>query len=169
MSFFKGIKDVKASLDSVYLRAGRYLTYMDCFKQFKNRKGHERIAFEMTVVKVLDESKAHADPSGPHRLGDKVSWVPTDNEAEAPRIKAAIKTITGVEEDEIDEQFCCNLAVEAQPLRGLFVEWDCEVIRTKSGNPYTVRKAVRLWSKDEVEKAVPAEVLTSLKIDTSKA
>lgn len=169
MSFFKGIKDVKASRDSVYLRAGRYLTYMDNFKQFKNRKGHERIAFEMTVVQVLDESKAFADSSGPHRMGDKVSWVPTDDEAEIPRVKSAIKVICGVEEDLIDEEFCTNLATESQPLRGLFVEWDCEMIKTSKGNPFTVRKAVRKWGKQEVEEKVPASVLAGLKINASLA
>lgn len=170
MSAFKGIKDKKAPINSEYFRAGKYLTYINSFKQIKNRNEEDRIVFELTIVAVLDESAAAKEPQGPHTVGSKVGWISNPKkDAALPAVKAALMAITGVQEDSIDQAFCDGLSSEAQPLKGMYVEWSNQVIATKAGAPFTVVRAKRRWNAEEVKQAVPQNLLDSLKIDTSAA
>lgn len=168
---FAGISAAKASRESEYFRAGRYLTYIRRFTTSKNRQGVPNVIFEMTIVSVLDASASANDPKGAHRVGENVSWLmQLTKDTTMPALKAAVKAITGVSEDQVTEDFCDQLASANQPMTGFFVEWDNRIITTKQrGMPFTVIKARRRWSGDEVKNNVPPEVLASLKIDTSKA
>lgn len=168
---FAGISAAKASRDSEYFRAGRYLTYIRGFKASQNRAKVPIVMFELTVVAVLDAAAASSEPKGAHRVGESTTWLmQLTKDATLPNLKAAIKAITGVPEEEVTETFCDQLASANQPLAGLFVEWDNRVITTKAkGQPFTQVKARRRWSAEEVTNGVPKEVLASLKIDVSKA
>jgi hypothetical protein len=167
---FAGISAAKASIGSEYMRAGRYLTYLKAFKTLKNRKNIPIVVFELVVVAVLDTTASASEPKGAHRVGDSISWLmqlPKDETM--PNLKAALKAITGVPEDQITEAFCDSLAAANQPMSGFYVEWDNRVIKTKAGNPFTQIKARRRWGAAEVTAGVPAAVLESLHLDVSKA
>jgi hypothetical protein len=167
---FAGISAAKASRDSEYFRAGRYLTYIRSFITRANRSKVPVVIFELTVVAVLDPSAAANEPKGAHRVGESVSWLmQLPKDTTMPNLKAAIKAITGVPEEEVTESFCDALASANQPMAGFFVEWDNRVIKTKKGEPFTQVKARRRWSADEVKQGVPETVLASLKLDTSRA
>lgn len=170
-SAFGGIDGKRASVNSDYFRAGDYITYLKAFKQAPNRAGLVNIVWEMVVVAVLDASTAAAEPRGPHRVGDSVSWLlsPTKHDMALPNCKAALMTIIGVPEASITQEFCDQLSSAAQPMKGYFVQWSNRVIQSKNGNPFTVIKPVRKLSKVEVERMIPAQTLTDLQIDTSKA
>lgn len=170
MSMFKGIGDAKSSINSDYIRAGRYLTYVKAFKSHRNRAEQRQAFFELIVVAVLDDSQAAAEPDGPHRVGDNVTRMWTLNkDAALPDLKLTLKTITGMAEDQITEAVCEQLASAANPLEGLFVEWSGRVGKTKQGHPFTYVDVKRRWSADEVEKAVDPALMASLKIDTKRA
>lgn len=170
MGAFAGINKIGAARDTEYFRAGRYLTYIRAFKEFKNRKGIEKAAFEMTIVAVLDASHAAKEPKGPHDVGHKVSWLYDPmRDAAGPDFKLAVMVITGVPEDQVTPEFCSQLASQANPLEGYFVEWENTVIQTKAGNPFTVIKARRRWSKADVLAKIPKAVLDSLKINADRA
>lgn len=167
---FSRIGTIRASVNSSYYRAGRYLMHIDAFKVSDNRKGEGFVVFESTVVAVLSDVEAAKEPAGAHRVGEKVSWLMKfAADTTMPNLKAAILAITGVPEDQITEQFMLELAGNAQPLKGIFVEFENKVITTKAGKPFTRVAARRKWSKADVEANVPAEVLTHLKLDTKNA
>ncbi len=167
---FAGISAAKASRDGEYIRAGRYLTYLRKFFTRANRGGIPTVIFELTVVSVLDPSAAVAEPKGPHRPGENVSWLmQLPKDTTMPNLKAAIKAITGVAEADVTEEFCDQLAAATQPMAGYFVEWDNRVITTRQGKPFTQVKARRRWSKAEVDAGVDIKILEALKIDSSKA
>lgn len=166
---FAGVGAAKAARDSEYFRAGRYLTYLKRFTTSQNRAKVTNVIFELVVVAVLDDQAAANEPKGAHRVGESVSWLmSTVKDPTWPNLKAALKAITGVPEDQITEEFCEKLASSTQPLAGFYVEWDNRVITTKAGKPFTQVKARRAWSKAEVEGGVPAAILTSLGLDTSR-
>lgn len=169
MSLMKGIVGSDAPRDSVYMRAGRYLNYLSAFKSFKNRKGADRVAFENIVVAVLDDTLSHKDPKGAHREGDRVSWVVGDQDGAMASAKGALLKITGIPDDQLTEEVLTNLTGAAQPLAGMFIEWESDVRQSKAGTPYTAHRVIRRWSAEEVEKAISPELLKSLKLDTSKA
>lgn len=168
---FAGITAAKASRDSEYLRAGRYLTYLRKFFVRANRGNVPCVIFELTIVSVLDPSAAAAEPKGPHRAGENVSWLmQLPKDTTMPNLKAAIKAITGVPEEMVTEDFCDQLAAASQPMAGYFVEWDNRVITTRGkGQPFTQVRARRRWSKAEVDAGVDKTLLDALKIDSSKA
>lgn len=168
---FAGISAAKASRNSEYFRAGRYLTYIRSFKATTNRARMPIVLFEMTIVSVLDATAAASEPKGAHNVGESVTWLmQLAKDATLPNLKAAIKAITGVPEEEVTEEFCDQLSSANQPMAGFFVEWDNRVITTKSkGTPFTQVKARRRWSAAEVNEGVPKAVLEALRIDTSKA
>lgn len=169
MSYLKGIADAKASRDSVYFRPGKYLAHLDMLKTFKNRKGAERLAFECTIVSVLDDTKSSKSPGGAHSVGEKASWVPGDQDAEFPRVKAAIKALTGCDESEIKEEFLQQLTSAAQPAQGKFFEIDVDMVPTKAGGLFTTHRIVRCWTKADVESRVKPELLQSLGLNTDLA
>lgn len=171
MGVFGGIKDKKAPINSEFFRAGRYLTYIRAFKTMKSRKQANLALFEMLVVAVLDDAAASAEAKGAHSAGHQVSWVlDLAKDPSLPALKGALMVITGCPEDQIDEPFCEQLASAANPLEGFFVEWDNRVIKTKStGQPFTLVKARRRWTAEDVKAVVPETVLTSLKITLDRA
>lgn len=160
---FRGISDKSATRDSEYFRAGRYLAHVNAFKTGQNRNNVPNVAIETTIVAVLDATKAAVDPKGAHGVGDKASWVQSfSNDNTMPNLKAAVMAMTGVDEAAVTEEFCQQLTSSSQPLEGIFVVFDNEMIITKKGEPFTVVKIRRRLSKAEVLEHVTEEQLEGL-------
>jgi hypothetical protein len=162
---FKGISDESAARDSEYMRAGRYLVHINALKQGQNRKSVPNIRFETTVVAVLDATKALADPKGPHQPGHKASWVMSfAKDPTIPNLKAAIMACTGVPEEAVTEEFCKQLVSDAQPLAGMFVEFDNDLIKLEDGGLFTAVRIRGRYSKAEVLEHTNEEQLAKMKL-----
>ena len=160
---FKGISDTTAARDSEYMRAGRYLCHLNCLKKGENRKSVPNIRFENTIVAVLDESKALSDPKGAHQPGHKASWVMSfakDNTI--PNLKAAIMACTGVPEEAVTEEFCEQLVSSDQPLAGMFVEYDNDLIKLQDGGLFTAVKIRRRFTLAQVLEHVTEDQVKAL-------
>lgn len=171
MGMFSGIEKANASRNSEYLRAGRYLLYVKKFKGQVARSKANQAVLEFSVVSVLDSSAASAEPLGPHRVGDTVAWImDLAKDASMPSLKAALAVMVGCPPEEITDETTEQLASAANPLEGLFVEFDNRIVpMVKKQGTFTKRTARRRWSKEEVDKTVPLELLKSLRIDTERA
>lgn len=171
---FKGIDGKQATRDSEYMRAGRYLAYINEFKTGENRNNVPNVRFATTILAVLDDTNAVKDPKGAHAVGHKASWVMSfakDNTM--PNLKAAVMAITGVPEEEVDQEFCDNLTSSEQPLQGMVVEFDNDIIKYTPKNGasdqpslFTQVKIRRRWSKAEVLEHVEEAVFERLGLST---
>lgn len=166
---FKGITNHTAARDSEYMRAGRYLVHLNAFKTGSNRQNIPNFVFETTVVAVLDDTNCVRDPKGPHAIGHKASWVlSTKMDSCFPNLKGALMAATGVQEEAITEEFCEQLTGSAQPLRGMYFEFDNDVVSGEKGL-FTVVKLRRRWSKSEVLEVVSEEQLKKLSLSLDGA
>lgn len=163
-SAFKGIGSHSAARDSEYFRAGRYLVCLQAFKTGQNRQNIPNFAFETAVAAVLDDSASARDPKGAHAPGHKASWVlSTKLDSCFPNLKGAIMAATGVAEEAITEEFCEQLTSSAQPLAGMYFEFDNDVVPNSNGNGlFTIVKLRRRWSKAEVLEVVTEDRLKEL-------
>jgi hypothetical protein len=153
--------------DSDWFKPGRYVMRVDKFSFGTTRAGRDYALFNFTVLAVLDDMEAAKGPGGPHRVGDRCSWMlMSDRDASAPALKAAVMTLTGsTESEEIDDALFEQLASPANPLGGLFAEVDCRVIITKQkGVPFNLVKVKRPIEFAELQTIVQAETLSSMKI-----
>lgn len=167
---FKGLDTVKPSRDYDYLRAGTYLCRVEEFRFGKNRSQVGYARFSFTVVNVLDASPAAVEPKGPHRVGEKVSWVlMADKDASAPNLKAALMAIAECPAEEITDSASELMASDAQPLAGLFVVVEARTQKMQKKEGVFTRIAIkRRVSGAEVKKLTPPEVLQSLKLSDIK-
>jgi hypothetical protein len=167
---FKGLDTTKPSRDYEYLRAGNYLCRVDEFRFGTNRNKVGYARFGFTVVNVIDPTPAASDPKGPHRVGEKVSWVlMADNDASAPNLKAALMAIAECPAEEITDAASELMASDAQPLAGLFVMVEARLQKmVKKEGVFTRISIKRRVSGAEVKSLTPPEVLKSLKLDGIK-
>lgn len=148
---FKGIENEKAQRDSEYMRAGRYLACIRLFDTGVNRKKIANVRFETVIVAVLDAQAATAEPKGAHAIGHKATWMMSfGKDGTMPNLKKAIMNCTGVPEEEVTEAFCDQLRSAAQPLAGMFVEFDNRVVSLEDGGLFTVVQLRRRWMKREI-------------------
>lgn len=163
---FKGMGARQPQRDSEFMKSGRYVSRIDKFSFGKTRSNREFALFNLTILAVVDDTEAAKDPKGPHRVGDKASWMlMSDVDASAPALKAAIMTLTGEQDpEELDDDVFEKLASAANPLGGLFCEIDCRVITTKKGSLFNLVKMKRTIEFEELKTIVPAETLKSMKI-----
>ena len=128
---FQKVAGAKGRVNSEYFRAGRYLFYIRKFSWMKSRKDENLVLFECLTVQVLDPSAAAADPKGPHRVGDNATWcINMKFDASPGALKAAMRDIFGVSEEDVTEELCLMAAGDTQPLAGLYVEFDNKIIKT---------------------------------------
>lgn len=164
---FKGMGARQPQRDSEFVKAGRYVVRVDKFSFGKTRAGRDYALFNFTILSVVDDSEAAKDPKGPHRVGDKASWMMmSDVDASGPALKAAVMSLIGTNEsEELDDDTFEKLASPANPLGGLFAEIDCRIIITKGkGQPFNLVKVKRPIEFEELKTIVPAETLNSMKI-----
>lgn len=162
---FRGISDTQQTRDSEYFRAGRYLAHVNAFKTGQNRKNVPNVAIETTIVAVLDDTKAAKDPQGVHGVGDKASWVQSfSSDNTMPNLKAAVMAMTGVDAEAVNEEFCQELTSEDQPLQGIYVIFDNDMVMTKKGEPFTVVRIKRRLSAEEVLQHVEQDQLDKLEL-----
>lgn len=149
-----------------YVRAGRYLVRLEEFRFGVNRSKIPYARFAFTVVHVLDASAAAKEPKGPHRVGEKISWVLLSNkDASTPALKGALMTIMECPAEEITTAFSETAASDAQPLKGMFLVLEGEVKKMMSREGLFTRILIkRRILGVEVKKLVPAEVLQSLRL-----
>jgi hypothetical protein len=168
---FDKVDGATGSINSEYMRAGRYLVYIKRFISKKSRKDANLALFECIVVEVLDASAAAVEPKGPHIVGNNATFVIDLNKDAGPgALKSALRDILGIPEEDVTSEVCERCAGDSQPLAGLFVEFDNRVIKTKEkGLPFTLCRVRRNWKKIEVESKIPAERLQALGLDTSRA
>ncbi len=162
--FWKKIETVQGQRDSTWMRAGRYVLYIDSFKGRDLRSGNKDGVFEMVVLEVLDDSAAASEPEGPHRPGDRVSWAfQFSQEAALASLKTALANITGCPTEEITMDVCAELAANDQPLHGIVIEVDGRIILTKK-NQTRFNKALvkRVIAPAELDHLKP--LLASLKL-----
>ena len=172
MSLFSGIGQKQARGDYSYIGPGDYLVYINEFSSKLNRAKVGRIFFNLTVVAVLDDTEAVKAAMAPHRVGDTSTWMmDVSKDATLPTLKRALMQVTGVPEAEVTEDFCEALASAAQPLKGYFMEYHGQQIKTKEkGNLITLRSFRRRWTRAMVE--ANAEVMKNvqlLKLDVTRA
>lgn len=166
---FKGLDNTKPAGDFEYIRAGRYLARINEFRFGTTRKGVGYARFGFTIVNVLDPSEAAKDPKGPHRVGEKVSWMLMANiDASAPALKSALMTIMESPAEEITDAFSESAASDAQPLAGLFVDVSASLKATKTGGMFTLVQVKRRVLGAEVKKIASPEVLASLRLTDIK-
>lgn len=161
---FKGLDKTKPSGDYDYVRDGVYLCRVDEFRFGQNRSNVGYARFGFTVVNVIDASSAVANPKGPHRVGEKISWVlRADKDASAPNLKAALMAIANCPAEEITDEASEMLASEAQPLAGLFVVVEARTVKKQKSEGFFTRVSIkRRVSGAEVKTLTPPEVLKSL-------
>lgn len=160
------LDSANASRNYDYVRAGRYLVRLEEFRFGVNRAKIDYARFSFTVVSVLDPSEAAKDPKGPHRVGEKISWVLMANkDASAPNLKAALMSIMEAPAEEITDDFSKTAASDAQPLKGMFLVLDGSLQKMKSKEGVFTRISIkRRVLGVEVKKIVPQEVLQSLRL-----
>ncbi len=164
---FKGLDNTNPSRNYEFIRAGRYLARVEEFRFGENRSKRGFARFLFQILSVLDPSAAATDPKGPHRVGEKVSWVlMADKDASAPNLKAALMAICECDAVEITDEASEQMASDAQPLKGIFVEIDGSLQKARSnGNLFTRITVKRRVRGSEVKSMTPASVLQSLKLD----
>lgn len=142
-NIFKGIGGVKASADAVYIRPGDYIVSIDRIKQDESRKKVDYIAFEMTVLKTINEKPmTFADGSqkpNSHRPGEQVSHLLMfDNDMALPNLKAIVMALFNCEEGEVTDELCLQMVSDSQPMAGMIVKIECNEIITKGKKqPFT--------------------------------
>lgn len=149
-----------------YVRAGQYLVRLEEFRFGVNRSKIPYARFAFTVVHVLDASAAAKEPKGPHRVGEKISWVLMSNkDTSTPALKGALMSIMDCPAEEITTAFSETAASDAQPLKGMFLVLDGDVQKMKSKEGLFTRISIkRRVLGGEVKKVVPPEVLASLRL-----
>lgn len=163
-NFFGKIETVNAQRDSEFLRAGRYLVAINKFIGKELRDGGGKAAlFELTVLKVLDDTAAAQEPKGPHLPGDKTTWMfMLRYDAAWSALKGALAAILGVKPEAVTGKECNECAASDQPLAGMVLELDGKVIVTK-GNQRPLNRVVvkRVVPPEEALQSVPAEMIKS--------
>lgn len=169
MSIFDGVENAKVQRDSEFIRPGRYLCQVAAIKAGKTRKGIEFVAFNFSVLHVVDDTASADDPQGPHHPGDLISQLIMANwDSFLPTVKTSIKNLTQCNESEIDKEMMNSIVSDAQPLAGMFCEIDARLVPTKSGGKFTRVSIKRPVDEKEILSMVPAEMQESLGLKAKK-
>lgn len=159
---FEGIENAEVQRDSEFIRPGRYILRLDACRTGVTRKQIDYSLFSFTCVDVVDDTAASDDPKGPHRVGDKVSWMIMKSwDGFLAAVKSAIVQMTGCSEDEVTSDNLQIIFGGDQPLAGNFYEVDARNIITKKNTTFTKVRVVRELAADEVRARVPDHVATS--------
>lgn len=131
---FGGIEDAKADQGNIpLLRPGSYLLSVDQLRSFKSKKPPFN-AFFLAEFDVLGASGDDASPEG-----TKAAWLV--NMIHSPAlgvIKAfTLAAVPGITEEEITEDAMEEMLSESQPLHGLQVRANAEVVKTKADRDFT--------------------------------
>lgn len=166
-NFFSKIDSVDAQRESEWLRAGRYIAYIKGLKARTTRAGAQATFLELIIVAVLDDSGAANEPKGAHRVGDKATqYYGLNKDAAWPALKAHVAAIMGCQPDKITSEVLAECCSEDQPLEGMVIEVDGQIIMTqKSNRPFNKVTIKRRLEKAEVEEIVAPAVIKSLGLE----
>lgn len=136
-TLFKGIKDAKARIDANYIRPSHILLRIDECKIGETRKGDGFFVIEGTVIEDLAPND-FGDHYG-HRVGENVShMMMAKHDSFLGNVKAFIRAVLGVPEEEIEPDHAEAICADDQPLAFTVVEVVARETETKEGKPFTV-------------------------------
>jgi len=159
MGLFSGLKGTKpiGGQRDVQAKPGRYLVRVDGFKRNKSAKPpfKEFVAFEFTVVKVLDENQGLAHTLG-HEGVELCLNYGTGEQVFLPKVAAILKGCLNADPEDEDADAASGTD---EPLKGLVVEMSA------SNKPYTDKKTKeakvacnRSWHRSLPKSEVLAEL-----------
>jgi hypothetical protein len=131
---FSGIEDAAADGGNIpLLKPGSYLLSVDQLRSFKSKKP----PFNAFFLAEFDILGANGD--GCSAEGSKAAWLV--NMIHSPalgNIKAfALAAVPGLTEEDITEEAMEEMLGETQPLNGLQVRAEAQVVKTKSDRDFT--------------------------------
>lgn len=164
MSLFDGIENAKIRQPRLYFRPGRYVARIDQMKTGATRKKINFFCVNMTVCVVLDVSAAVQNVQGPHRVGDKPSWMVLQSwDSFLSTVKGAICMCAGGSEADITNEVVQLAVGPGQPFAGEFMELDIRnQVNDKNQKTFTIINPVRMWSLEEVLSKLPSDTASSL-------
>lgn len=136
-NLFKGIQDAKARIDANYIRPCHILLRIDACKIGETRKGDGFFVVEGTVIEDLvpDEFGDHYG----HRMGENVShMMMAKHDSFLSNVKAFIKVVTGVPEEDIEPSHAEEICADDQPLQFTVIEVVARETTTRENRPFTV-------------------------------
>lgn len=135
MGMFDKIESVGRQFDNNFLRAGRYILWIDEVATGKGRRAeHWRLVGK--VVAVLD-----GDEGRGHKLGEIVKRIRPDNQdGSLPEFKALVCVMYDCTEDEVTPADCNEISLARDkggknPLGGTFVEVAARQVETRESTP----------------------------------
>lgn len=124
MSVFGKIAKAQVSLGGNYLQPGIYLLYVDVLKLVETRKGDDLYIAEFDIL----ESNNPQQPAGSH-----ASWASNlKYDASPGNVKAFLVGLTGVKEDEVDEEGVAASVSSENPYHGFLIRAEGFNIKTQA-------------------------------------
>ena len=160
---FSRIASAKASVASTYLRPGKRLLRIDDVKHLTNTRKGEAVMFEFTVVREIASHPGEGFLPG-QTCSDGHFF---SKEGCAERIKAALKGITGMDEEALTEDFIQSIIL-GKVLNGAVVMAESFTKTTRSGQNITATKyhgivppsqLKQMLSPEEVAQFFPGDIL----------
>lgn len=157
---FGNIGAVKARMDANYVRPGNYLMLINRVKADTSRANGDFIAFEMTVLHVIDPREFdQIKGQRPHRPGESVSLLEfKKRDMFLPNMKSHIGGITGTDPNEVSQEIAEYAIGDDQPFAGFVVEVMARQITTKKNEPFTQVTFRRQVPASETLRTVAADV-----------
>lgn len=135
MTMFDKIEGVSRQFDNNFLRAGRYILWIDEVATGKGRKTeHWRLVGKVVAVLDSDEGRGH-------KIGEMVKRIrPDTQDGSLPEFKALVCTMYECEESEVTKEDCNEITLARDkggknPLGGMFVEVAARQVETRESTP----------------------------------
>lgn len=147
MGVFDKVAETKASVGGNYIQAGRYIVRIERLKKDKRTTdGVEYVAIEQAILQTLADGRPDLEgkPVKANQPGDTPTHLLTaDKLSFLGNFKAFLMRACEVEEAAITKADCEQAVGPENPLGGVIMEVDANVIRTRKGTPFTRVQYVR--------------------------
>lgn len=147
MGIFGKIGSTKAAVGGNYLQPGRYIARIERVKRDTSAKdGKVFVAIELAVLNTLADGRPdlNGKPVAANQPGDTPTHLMmVDKLSFLGNFKAFIMKAMNVTEAEITEGDCEEAVSDSNPLGGRLVEIDANIIKTRTGGPFTRTNYVR--------------------------
>jgi hypothetical protein len=137
---FKNLAQAQSRIDAAYVRPSHFLGKIKQCKIGARRNGDEFFVIELEVVEDLAPETYVAGPGGyGHAPGEVIShMMMAKHDSFLGNVKAFIKSVLAIPEDEITEDDALAVCAEDQPLENTVVEVVARETITRKDTPFTV-------------------------------
>jgi len=139
---------------SEYMKAGNFYLRIDLVKEGKNQKKIDNFKVEGTIIHKLD-------PSGEQNVGQSVcDMYSAVSQFYASELKGLAAGISGKSSDQVKMTDLIAISGDAQPLKGVVVEYLCYDKDTKNGGKITKKICKGVVSSEDVKGALSEDSLS---------